>query len=552
MRKWSINVSRMSASGAIRLLMISVLVSTFCLTCKSSDGTLITVPPIYSPYRPTIESFTAQRNGTAVEDDIVYAGEDISLVVSATSHAWPQSCGLDEGDTVDGNLVYTFTSYPPPNVDAPGLISQASPPENIATWRIPNLDAHDTGEGLLYSLQVVVLDECLDQLTTGTISLRAFANQGPPAITNTLVQSWVGSATPTTEVLDQNGLYEIERGDECNITITAAARSSSQVCANRGVEDGEELTYVWTSSTSAINLTFNQDPTIASVADFDIPITLAAGQTFDVTCVITDECTGTSTLQEFIFVVVSAPRITSLTGTANLEALVFDPYFDHYLVMHTDEIILTTEALVMDGSLCDAKGINPDLQYLWEELNGSTPAITPEFDPLPVPNDVSYMDFVVPSALNGVEYKFQCTVTDRCNGLTDVESMTLMVIVPPDVELTHVLSGITEITPSLFSERYEVNEGETITIRLTTSPMSSAGFCEARGITMIPPVQYYWENPWNLLELFYEELPETEYTDLLFLVPANAPPDYDVNMYCRVKDLCNELVTEVYVPFTIL
>jgi len=534
------------------MLVLGILVSIFCLTCSGGDGPLIPEPPEYSPYRPTIENFVAQRNGTVIDDDIVYSGEDISLVVSATSHAWPQSCGLDEGDVVEGNLVYTFSSWPPPNVDAPGLISQASPPENIATWRIPNLDAYDTGEGLLYSFQVIVLDECLDLSTTGTISLRAFANQGPPAITDTLVQSWVGSATPSTEVLDQNGLYEIERGDECRITITAAERSSPQVCANRGVEEGEELTYVWTSSTSAINLTSDQDPTLASVADFDIPITLSAGQTFYINCVVTDECTGTSTTQEFQFIVVMEPRITDLTGTADGTDLIFDPYFDLFEVMHTEEIVLTANALVMDGSLCDAKGINPDLEYLWEELNGSIPAISPQFIPLPVPNDVSFIDFVVPSALNGTEYEFQCTVTDRCNGLTDVESITLMVIVPPDVDITHVLRGTTEITPSLFCERYEVNEGDTVTIRLTTEIKSNSSFCEARGITSSPPVMYYWDNPWDILELYYEDYPEVEYSDLLFMVPTGVPPDFDVTMRCRVKDLCNELVTVVAVPFRIL
>lgn len=551
MRKQPIGNNRYVKDGLFRLTVLCGFLAFFILTCNGDGSPTIPGPPDYDPFRPTIESFTAQRNGEVLEDSIVHSGEDITVVVQASSHAFPQSCGLDEGETVEGNLHYTFTSFPPVSSPAPGLISQESPPDNEAVWRIPNLDAYDLGEGLLYKIQVDVLDECLDLVTTGNLSLRAFANEGPPVITDILVRGDINSSSPVTELLDQNGFYEVERADECRIDITAESRTSSQVCDNRGVPDGEELRYEWSSPWPDINLSYDQDPTRADSVDFDIPVTIDWGETFDIICRVVDRCTLTSTSQIFRFVAVGQPRITSLTGTANWESLVYDPFFDTYKVQPTDEIILTARGIIRDDNLCNAKGISPDLEWLWEELTPSLPVIEPEFDPLPILNDTSVIQFIVPAAANGTQYEFRCTVTDRCNGLTDTETADFLVIIPPVAGLTSVQASSVLIEPATDSGKYEVQPGALMEIRVTGSAYSQTEFCEARGISASPPVQYFWENPWDLLVLNYDSFPSVGYCDLLFVVPWDTPP-IDVNLHCRVKDLCNGLVTQVVVPFRVL
>ncbi len=542
----------MTFKGNYTLLSLCAFLMLCSLTCNGESGPTTPEPPDYDALRPTIESFTAERNGTVIDDDIVFSGEDIDLIVQATSQAWPVSCGLSEDETVEGNLIYFFNSEPPNDIPAPGLLSQATPPENHAVWRIPNLDLYDSGEGLMYILRVTVLDECLDRQAVGNLTLRAFASQGVPIITETVMQSWVTAGSPTTEELDQNGYYEVERGDECRITITAQSRTMSDICANRGVPDGDELKYEWSGTFPDINLSFEQDSHIAITADFDIPMTVDISDTFEVECLITDECTGEMTHVVFNFIVVGTPQIISLSGTANGINLSYDPYFDNYEVIPADEVIMRATGLAMDPGLCDAKGIHPDLEWIWEETTGSTPALDPEFDPLPVPNDESAIEFVVPAALNGTRYSFKCTANDRCNGLSDSETANFLVIVPPVAEITYLLVNSIQANPAPDSGRYEVAPGDIITIRITSEAKSKSDFCEARGIDDSPPLNYYWENEWGeLLVLNYEVSPEELYSDLVFVVPGNAPA-IDQDMVCRVTDICNDLFTEVVVPLRVI
>ncbi len=552
MRAKHITGLRTTRQWLLSLVLLACLLSWFNLTCNGDDGPSIPGPEPFDPLRPTIESITAQRDGEVIDDGIVFSGEDISLTVQATSHAFPQSCGLQEGETVQDNLLYTFQSLPPENVLPPGVLSQSAPPDNRAIWRVPILDDYDRGEGILYRLMVTVFDECLGRQASGSITLRAFANQGPPIIADFSVMSGIGTTSPVTEELDQNGYYEVERGDTCRITVTARSRTSSEVCANRGVSTGDEIAYAWQSSFSVINLSFDQDPTRAYRADFDIPVTVGIGDTFMVSCDVLDRCTGTETRVDFRFYVVAPPRITSLGGTANGISLTFDPYFDNYEVLPADKVVLTATALVGDEFLCDLKGISPELEWTWEELTGSTPAIAPWYDPLPVPYDTSTIEFVVPAALNGTEYSFRCSIADRCNGLTDTETADFLVIVPPDAEIAHVMAGTAFVTPSQETGRYRIGAGDLVTIRVTAAAKSSAGFCEARGISRTPPVQYYWVNPWEDVIYFnYQELPDEEYCDLVVLVPTYVHA-MEIDLTCRVKDICNELVTEVVVPIEVI
>jgi len=522
------------------------------LTCNGDGSPTVPEPVPYDPSRPTIDSFTAQRNGATIDDDIVYSGEDIGLVVRATSHALPRSCGLDESETVEGNLLYTFTSAPPDGVPAPGLISQASPPDDRAVWRVPILDDYDTGDGVLYVLKVRVYDECLGNQANGSQTLRAFADQGSPTVSATRIESWFVGGSPAQEDLDPNGYYEVEKGNECRITVTAQSRTSGTICANRGVPEGDELRYEWSSSYSPINLSHDQDPPRASVARFDIPAPISVGDTFQIVCDIVDACTGTASSAIFRFRVVGKPGITSLDANSGGNPSEYDPYFDTYVVRHGQEIILTASGETLDADLCDLKGISPDLEWSWEELGGSIPSLAPQYNPFPVPNSRSTIQFVVPAASNGTEYSLECTLTDRCNGLTDSEIVRFLVIVPPDARITFVKRGTTEISPSQDSGRYEVGRGDTVTVRITSDAKSGTGFCEARGVSMSPPVQYYWIDPWgDLLILNYEAFPTETYSDLVIVVPAYAPP-MNVNLTCRVKDLCNKLVTQISVPFRIL
>lgn len=552
MRKKHIIRSTLSARHIYGLLLICLLLAGTSLTCDNGESPVLPPSPTYDPFRPTIESFTAMRDGTEIDDDIVYSGEDIALVVQATSHAFPQSCGLDEGETVEGNLVYTFRSIPPDDIPAPGLISQSSPPYHTAIWRVPNLDNYDPGEGLLYTLQVTVLDECLDKSIEGSINLRAFANQGAPVISEISVHSAVGSGNPVEEILDQNGYYEVESGDECRISIDAQSRTGSDICANRGVPSGDELAYIWSSSYLPINLSYNQDPARADSADFDIPTAIEPGDTFTVDCLIRDRCTGTESTATMRFIAVAAPEITSIEGTANGINLTYDPYFDTNLVLPEDEIILTATGMVMDDLLCDAKGIHPDLEWNWTETSGSSPVVSPEYDPRPVPNETSMIEFVVPAAQNGTDYSFRCTLTDRCNSLADVENINFMVIVPPQAELTFVQRGANDIQPAQDSGRYEVSPGDVIKVRITGTAASGTSFCEARGISIEPPVEYFWLNPWDEILIFnYEQRPSTDYSDMVMVVPDYAPA-MDAELICRVTDICNDLSADVSVPFRII
>jgi hypothetical protein len=551
MRRKLIVCCSLGRSRLVGFLVLSAALVIFGLTCNGDEGPTTPGPAAFDPSRPTIESFTAARGGEAIEDGIVYGGEDIELIVEAISHAFPASCGLSESETVEGNLLYEFKSNPPEGVDAPGLISQATPPSNVALWRVPDLTTYDPGEGLVYILDVAVTDECLGNQTAGLLSLRAFANQGAPKITDRLVQSAVDSGDPVTEQLDRNGLYEVERSDECRITLTAESKTSASICANRGVAEGDELLYIWNSPTTEIDLAFDEDPTEARIADFDVPIQLPIGDIFRVECEIRDACTGTASSATFRFIVVGAPQITSLAPSANDAPLAYDPFFDTYEVLPADKVVLTAGAEVMDDALCDSKGIHPDLLWDWQELTGSNPSVVPEFEPLPIPNDTSSIEFVVPAAENGTEYEFRCIVTDRCNSLTDRETARFLVIVPPEAALTFVECNSEIISPAPKSGRYEIQAGDTVRVRVTASAASSSSFCQERGVSHSPPVLYDCSDPWNLLVLNYHPTPSLEYCDVVFVVPENAPP-LEASLSCRIEDLCNELVTELEVPFEVV
>jgi len=535
------------------LLIFVFLLTVFSITCDNDDPIVIIDPPIFDPLVPSIVSFTANRDDVEIEDNIVFAGEDIKLIVEAVSQAWPESCGLLEDEVVADNLYFTYRSYPPDGVEAPGMFSAKSPGENEATWRVPILDEWDSGEGLVYDIKVTVLDECLDKTNTGSIILRAFANEGPPVISEKTVHSGVNELNPVEEEIDQNGFYEVEQSDECQINIEAVSRTMAQVCANRGVEVGDELKYEWYSSQSgAINLTYDQDPTVAVVADFDISSGIAVSDRFEIECLVTDQCTGETTLASFNFIVVGAPEILSLTGTANGNDLIYDLYFDHYPVLHTDEIILRAMSDVKHPGLCDMKGIDPDLEWSWTETGGGSPELVPEFDPLPVPNDEVSIEFVIPAAENGVIYSFDCSITDRCNGLGDSDYINLLVIVPPVAELEYVQVGVSLVYPSPDTGRYEVEAGDTVKIRILGSAASDVTFCTDRGITNEPPLRYMWENPWDDVVVFnYEMQPVEEYSELVLVVPSIAPP-MEVDLVCVVTDICNELVSYVVVPLEVV
>jgi len=534
------------------LLFLVFLVATLSVTCDNNDPA-VPNPPVFDPLAPTIDSFLASRGSTQLTDKIVFSGEDINIVVQATSHAWPVSCGLLEGETVSGNLFFTYASVPPGGVDAPGLFSSKSPGENEAVWRVPNLAQYDSGEGLIYDLKVTVLDECLDKTKTGSLALRVFANQGPPVFTDKLVRSDIKTPTPFTELLDSNGYYEVEQGDQCSIEVTALSKTMTQICANRGVEEGDELTYSWSSANPAINLSFDQAPTLASSVEFDIPNAIFVSDIFDVECLITDQCSQEQTLAVFSFIIVGAPEITSLTGTADGFSMFYDPYFDNYPVLPGDEIVLSALANVKHPGLCDMKGISPALEWLWEETSESMPGIVPVYDPLPVPNDESQIEFIVPAAENGAQYTINCIITDQCNNLMDAESVDLLVIIPPVAEIDWVKRNLSvEIDPSVESGRYEVMPGDTISVRIAGSAASGTSFCSARGVTDSTPLEYYWENLWtSVITLNYETNPDTEYSDLVFIVPSIAQK-LEVSLRCRITDICNGLSTTVTVPFEVI
>jgi hypothetical protein len=89
-------------------------------------------------------------------------------------------------------------------------------------------------------------------------------------------------------------------------------------------------------------------------------------------------------------------------------------------------------------------------------------------------------------------------------------------------------------------------------IRVTATSASSAGFCTARGVSLDPPLQYYFELPWDDMPVLnYDAFPSVGYCDLEFIVPWYAPA-LDANLRCRVRDLCNELGTEIIIPFRVV
>lgn len=533
------------------IITVSILMLSG-LTCKSGDPASPWEEP-YDPYRPAIDGFTASRNSIPLADDIAFSGEDILLTVQATSQAFPESCGLDEGDVLEGNLIYIFHVLPPQGVDAEGFLTQATPPSNEAVWRIPDIDAFDTGEGIVYTLRVTVFDQCFATENTGSLAVRVFADQGPPLISTVTVESSVNASEPFTEEINKNGFYEVERSDKCRISISALKRSFDTICANAGIETGEELEYNWSSSLTDINLTFDEFPARAVQAEFDIPLTLIPGHTFLVECLVTDVCTDTSTMVAAAFIVVGAPRILGIEGSLTLGDLQFNTFFDTYEVLPGDEVLLEATGMVRDGGLCDIKGISPDLLWDWKETNNSIPVIVPEFDPIPVPNDVSRLEFVTPAALNGTRYDFLCTLTDRCNELTDTETVDFTVIVPPTAELTYVHMSTVEVELSIESGRYHVQRGVLLEIRVTGTSASETSFCETRGVSMDPPVQYGFYLPWEIdyPVLVYDRFPSTGYTDLELIIPVWSPL-MDVNLRCRVRDLCNNIAVEIIIPFRII
>lgn len=537
------------------MIALALLFPMFSVTCDSSEDPTVpddgTEPNVHDPLKPAINSFTATRAGSAIEGNIVFSGEEITLTVEAASQAWPQSCGLTEDDVVAGNLLYTFNSEPPEGIDRPGLISQSPNPSNVAAWRVPDIDDLDAVEGLLYTLETTVFDECLSKLSKSSLTLRAFANQGPPVISATSVQTEVNSGSPVTETKNQNGYYEIERGDECRISITATKRTSDQICDNRGVPDGNELSYIWSSTFEGINLTTDDDAFTASEAEFDIPINVGTGATFIVECTAKDECVGLTALRSFNFLVIGEPEITSIGGTANGQLLTYDPYFDHYVVLRGDEIIFSATAEIQDSSLCQAKGISPEIRWSWDEISGNSPAIVPDFEPFPVNINRSEIEFIIPAALNGTEYSFQCTVTDQCNGLTDRETRDFIVIVHPVITLTSVMKDSTTINPTPSHGRYEISPGDQVTVRMTGTPASKTSFCEARGISLSPPLMYSWNDFGDFVILNYDAVPDTAFSDLVFVVP-DLTQSFNMEMTCTVKDLCNELESFAVVRFRVI
>jgi hypothetical protein len=533
------------------IAFMSLLIGSLSIRCNSDKAPVTPEPEPYDSSKPTIQSFIAKRGTTDIKDGIVYSGEDINLAVSAVSHAFPVSCGLGENDVVEGNLMYGFTSEPPSGVPAPGAITQGTPPSSQALWRVPNLDAYDSGGGILFNLKVKVSDQCLGNYSTGSITIRAFANQGTPRVTNTVVQSSINTGSPVTEEIDANGFYEIEKSDECHISVTAESRTLPSICTNRGINEGDELKYSWSSTDPTIELSAGFDPTQAKMVDFTVPVSISVGTKFSINCRIEDACTGTVSNAEYKLLIVGAPEITSLTGTANGAGLVFDPYFDNYEVQPGDKIILTATGDIMDDTLCDSKGINPDLMWGWKELSGTKPAINPEYETLPFQNSVSTIEFVIPVVSNGTKYSFEAKVTDRCNLLTDSMKANFVVIVGPVASVTYVKSGSETITPSPENGRYEIHANDTVEIRITADAASESAFCTQRGISLSPPVQYSWSNPGNALVLNYPVTPDTLFSDLIFVVPFDAP-HYEVDMHCVVTDLCNGLTTELTLPFKVI
>ena len=299
------------SSRASRLLFL-LLALTACvsLTCKSTKSP-VTPPNPYDANKPTIQGFTAKRGNVAITDSVVYSGEDIGLYVTAVSHALPKSCGLSEDDTVKNNLTYIFRR--PRRRKSPRRKHQpGDPPSSLAIWRVPNLDQYDTGEGVLYILTVKVLDDCLGNQSSGSITLRAFANQGSPKISKTEVESKIDQTTPTVESPDPNGFYEVESGDDCSISITAESRTLPSICTNRGVAQGDELKFTWTCPDPTVILSFNSNPSLADTVEFAVPVAMNPGDKFQVSCKIDDVCTGTSITQPFDFEIIAAPEITSL------------------------------------------------------------------------------------------------------------------------------------------------------------------------------------------------------------------------------------------------
>ena len=534
---------------AIFILILLLMVSG--LTCNGDSDPASPPDEPFDPYKPEIEKFTASRGKDSVADNIVFSGEDIDLSVQAVSKAWPQSCGLDEGDVVKNNLIYTFSAIPPKGFDAPGLFSQATPPSNKATWRVPNVSGFDPGEGVIYTIKVMVFDQCLGSGNTGSITLRVFANQGPPLISSIKVESIIGSSPPTTETINKNGFYEVERGDRCRITVNALNRSYPSVCANRGIKDNEELLYSWETSHSSIELDYDEFPPRASKAEFNVPSVIPTGGKWSVTCTVTDACAGTEVKATFRFIVVAAPKITGIDCTVNGNIATENPYFDTYEVLPGDKVILIAYGVVMDDSLCDSKGIHPDLLWNWKETNKSTPSISPIYEPIPNPNDRSRFEFVVPAASNGTKYNFVCTLTDRCNELTDTGTANFTVIVPPSAVLTSVKRDSTNLSANIETGKYHVSPGDHMIIRISAASASSSSFCTTRGVSQNPPLYYDFILPWeNVPVLNYNPMPSSDYCDLEFIIPSYTPP-LDADLGCVVTDLCNELVAEIVIPFRV-
>lgn len=533
------------------LIFLALCFPMLSVTCNGDDNPVTPPENTHDPLKPTIDSFKATRGTAAIEGNIVYSGEEITLTVAATSHAFPASCGLTEEEVVAGNLLYTFNSVSPDDINRPGLISQSPNPSNVASWRVPELADIDTGEGLLYTLKVTVFDECLSKTSASTFTLRAFANQGAPIINSAAVKTDINSDSPVTKNKNQNGYYEVERGDECKISISATKRTSDSICANHGVPSGNELSYSWSSTFEGIGLTVDDNPFGANFASFDIPVNAGVSATFIVECKITDECVGLESTRSFMFLVVGTPEITSIGGTANGVLLNYDPYFDHYVVLPGDQIVFSATAIVQDSSLCDSKGINPDIMWRWQETSGNTPAIVPVYEPYPENNGKSEFAFVIPAALNGTRYAFKCTVTDQCNGLTDVETRYFLVIVHPAVVLASVKKNDSAISASPTNGRYEISPGDQITVRMTGTAASGSSFCSARGITQSPPLMYTWNDFGDFVVLNYDPLPETGYSDLVFVVPQ-LTQSFNLDMTCIVTDLCNELEASTVVKFRVV
>lgn len=541
----------MPSRGTYNLLLVLTPLFFLCLTCSGGGGPTLPPEQPYDPTRPTINSFRAMRGSSEVSDGIVYSGEDILLKADAESNALPASCGLGEDGLVSGNLTFVFRSIPPSGVPAPGNISQSSPPSCEALWRVPILDQFDRGEGLLYTLKVDVTDECLGNSSTGSITLRAFSNRGAPKISSVEVTSRADSLSPVTEEINCNGCYEVERGDQCILKVTAESRTLDQVCRNRGVAEGEELEYSWQVTDQSVRLTHDPRPAYADELRFSVPGAAQAGSEFTVECTVVDACTGTSLSLPFRFKVVAAPEITRLSGTANGLPLRPDPGFPQYIVVPGDRVELSAAARLADPALCASKGTSPCLQWSWKKKENGNTVSAPAFDAFPYPNELSTLNFVVPAVSNGTRYDYTCTVTDRSNGLSASKTITLVVAVPPSAALDFVKVNSQEVSANPQTGRLEVRANDTVQIRVSAQAGSGSTFCSERGVSASPPLEYTWENPWNALVLNYDRTPSTAYCDLLFLVPQWAVP-IKADLRCRVADLCNGLSVVLSLPFEVV